>query len=327
MSDSIRWGILGTGAIAHAFAGALRDSADSTVVAVGSRSLASADAFADRFDIARRYGSYADLASAPDIDVIYIATPASLHAQNTTLALEHGKAVLCEKPFALNARQAEEMVALARKKNLFLMEGMWTRFHPSLAEVKRIIASGQIGTVQHVSASLGFSLSRDPAHRLNDVALGGGALLDLGVYPLSIASALLGPIDDIEGSSVLGESGCDVATCFTMRHANGLLSTAICSTRSWLPCALTVSGALGQIQIDPPFHVSRSLTVREGMSQPQTISTPYEGNGFTHEAMEVNRCLKAGLTESPFMPLGETVHLMRLLDKVRGQTGILYPDD
>ena len=232
MNEPVRWGILGTGGIARAFALGLKHAPGAVLAAVGSRSQGSADAFARDMGADAAYGSYQALAAASGVDIIYIATPHPLHAQNARLALGGGKAVLCEKPFAMNRREAGQVVALAREKKLFLMEAMWTRFLPALAEVKRIMASGAIGDITQVHADFGFAATRNPAHRVNKRELGGGALLDLGIYPLSIACALLGPVDSVQAQAIMSETGVDATTAFTMKHTGGTLSVCSCSLRA-----------------------------------------------------------------------------------------------
>lgn len=323
----VRWGILGTGGIARAFAAALQATPGAVLAAVGSRRTDSAAAFAASCAVTTAYGSYAALAAAPDIDIIYIGTPHPLHAENAMMALRGGKAVLCEKPFTMNLREAEQLVALAREKNLFLMEAMWTRFTPALAEVRRIVASGEIGEVSQVHADFGVAATRDPEHRVNKRALGGGALLDLGIYPLSISSALLGPVEAVQAQAVLSEGGVDLATAFSMKHKGGAMSIGSCSLRARTPCELTVCGSLGQVRMDSMFHLSSSVTVTGADGSRRTIGTPFLGNGYVHEAIEAGRCLREGLLESPHMPLDETLALMRVLDTIRGQIGVSYPAD
>ncbi|NHZ34340.1 Gfo/Idh/MocA family protein [Massilia rubra] len=326
MTEAVRWGILGTGKIARAFATALRDTPGALLAGVASRSLESAQAFGAEFGALASYGSYQALADAADIDVVYIGTPHPMHVDNAVMALNGGKGVLCEKPFTMNLGEAEHIVALAREKKLFLMEAMWTRFMPALAEVRRIIASGEIGTVHQVTADFGFAGTQDPLHRLNDPALGGGGLLDLGIYPLSIAAALLGPVAEVRAMALMGETGVDIQTGFTMRHEGGGMSVCSCSLRARTPAELTVSGSLGQVRMNTMFHRAQSVTVTTADGA-RTIDTPYLGNGYVHEAMEVGRCLKEGLLESPGMPLDETLHLMGVLDTMRGQIGLRYPSD
>ncbi len=327
MTDIIRWGILGTGKIAHAFASALKDTPDAVLAAVASRSSEAAQAFGAQYGAARTFGSYEALASAPDIDIVYIATPHPMHAQNAMLVLNGGKAVLCEKPFTMNRREAEQVVALARAKKLFLMEAMWTRFMPALAQVRRVIASGEIGPVHQVMADFGFTASKDPAHRVNNPALGGGALLDLGIYPLSISAALLGPVESVQASAELGPTGVDLQTSFTLRHAGGAMSVCSCSFKARTPAELTVAGELGFVRMNTQFHRTTSVTVALTDGGTRVIDTPLLGNGYVHEAIEAGRCLRAGLLESPGMTLDDTLALMSVMDTIRGRIGVRYPAD
>lgn len=326
MTDVIRWGILGTGGIARAFANALKDTPGAVLAAVGSRSVDSAAAFGRDFGAPTPYGSYAELVAAPGIDIIYIGTPHPMHAENAMLALNGGKAVLCEKPFTMNLREAEQVVALAREKKLFLMEAMWTRFMPALAEVRRVIAAGEIGVVNSVHADFSFVAPDDPEHRVNKLELGGGALLDLGIYPLSIACALLGPAASVQAQAILSDSGVDLTTGFTIKHAGGTMSISSCSLRARTPSELTVSGTLGSVRMEGMFHLSKTVTVKLAGAT-RTVDTPFLGNGYVHEAIEAGRCLRAGLLESPAMTHAESLALMGLLDTIRGQIGVRYPAD
>ena len=327
MSRVIRWGILGTGGIARAFAAALMDTPDALLAAVGSRSIDNARAFAADFGSPACYGSYQELAAASDIDIIYIGTPHPLHASNAMLALEAGKAVLCEKPFTMNLREAEQVVTRAREKKLFLMEARWTRFMPALAAVRRIIDAGTIGVVSQVHADFGFSATRDPEHRVNKRELGGGALLDLGIYPLSISCALLGPVASVQAQAVLSDGGVDLTTGWSMKHVSGAMSICSCSLRARTPSELTVSGTLGSVRMDAMFHLAKTVTLTLGDGVKRTIDTPFLGNGYVHEAIEAGRCLRAGLTESPQMMHDDTLALMKLLDTIRTQIGVNYPAD
>ena len=327
MTKVVRWGIFGTGNIARAFANGLKDTPDAVLAGVASRSVDSARAFGSEFGSPAAYGSYQALADAQDIDIIYIGTPHPMHAENALLALNGGKAVLCEKPFTINRREAEQVVALAREKKLFLMEAMWTRFMPALAEVRRIIASGEIGTVNQVHADFGFAATQDPAHRVNNRELGGGALLDLGIYPLSIAHALMGPVASVQAQAQIGETGVDVQTGFTLKHKNGAMSVCSCSLRARTPAELTVSGTLGNVRMNSMFHLARSVTVKLADGTTRTVDTPFIGNGYVHEAIEAGRCLREGLTESPGMTLDDTLALMGLMDTIREQIGLKYPAD
>lgn len=327
MTRIIRWGILGTGRIARDFAAGLRATPDAVLAAVASRSSEGAQAFARQFDVPLAFGSYEELAYSPKVDIVYIATPHPMHAANALLALRGGKAVLCEKPFAMNRREAGEVVALARAKSLFLMEAMWTRFMPALGEVQRIIASGEIGAVTQLHADFGFSATSDPAHRVNDPTLGGGALLDLGIYPLSIACALLGRVETVQAQAIMGETGVDLTTAFTMRHVGGTLSVCSCSLRARAPSELVVSGTLGSVRMHRMFHMAESVTVDLLDGPSRTISTPWLGNGYAHEAIAAGQCLRQGLLEHPAMTHDDTLAIMGLLDTIRRQIGLRYPSD
>jgi predicted dehydrogenase len=327
MPEPVRWGILGTGKIARAFATALRDVPDAVLAGVASRSLARADAFGAEFHAGAAHGSYEALAASDDIDLVYVATPHPQHVGNALLALNAGKGVLCEKPFTMNLIQAEQVVALARAKNLFLMEAMWTRFMPALAEVKRLIAVGEIGSVHQVVADFGFTATFGPEHRVFNPALGGGALLDLGIYPLSIAASLLGPVVEVKAQAEMGPTGVDVQTGFTLKHAGGAMSVCSCSFRARTPGELTVSGSRGHIRMNTMFHRARSITVALEDGSTRTIDTPYLGNGYVHEAIEAQRCWRAGLLESPGMTHDETLALMAVMDEIRRQVGLHYAAD
>jgi predicted dehydrogenase len=326
MTENVRWGILGTGKIARAFATALKDTPGAVLTGVGSRGVDNAQAFAREFGGAA-YGSYQALADAPDVDLVYIGTPHPQHAANALMALEAGKGVLCEKPFTMNRREAEQVAALARSRKLFLMEAMWTRFMPALAEVKRIIASGEIGNARHLTADFGFTAEFGPEHRVFNPMLGGGALLDLGIYPLSLATALLGPVESVTAQAEMGETGVDVQTGFSLRHRDGGLSVCACSLRARTPCELTVSGELGHVRMNTQFHRTQSVSVVLADGTSRTVATPFIGNGYVHEAIEAQRCWRAGLLESPGMTHQETLALMGVMDDIRGQIGLVYGSD
>jgi predicted dehydrogenase len=326
MSAQVRWGILGTGKIARAFATALKDTPDGILAGTGSRGIDSATAFAAEHG-GGAYGSYEALVQAPDVDLVYVGTPHPLHYENVRMALEAGKGVLCEKAFTVNRRQAEELVALARSKGLFLMEAMWTRFLPALAEVRRIVASGEIGAVHQVHAELGFKAAVGPEHRLLNPGLGGGALLDLGIYPLSLAMALLGPVDAVTAQADFGPTGVDEQTALLLRHTGGGMSVCSCSLRARLASELTIAGELGHVRMHGMFHRSRAVTVLCADGHTRTVDTPYIGNGYVHEIIEAQRCWRAGLIESPGMSHDETLALMGIMDEARRQIGLAYPAD
>jgi len=327
MAEAVRWGILGTGKIARAFANALKDAPGAVLAGVASRSQDKAAAFGAQFGAGAAYGSYEALVQAQDIDLVYVGTPHPQHAANALMALRAGKGVLCEKPFTMNLREAEQVVTLARSKRLFLMEAMWTRYLPAYQEVKRILASGEIGTPRAVVADFGFAASFGPEHRVFNPELGGGALLDLGIYPLSVAAGLLGPVLEVRAQAEMGPTGVDVQTGFTLKHAGGGMSVCSCSFLARSPAELTVSGELGQVRMNTMFHRATSVTVKLADGVERTIETPYIGNGYAHEIIEAQRCWREGLLESPAMPLKETLALMGVMDEVRRQIGLTYEAD
>ena len=327
MAEAVRWGIIGTGKIARAFANALKEVPGAVLAGVASRSQDKADAFGAEFGARASYGSYEALAQAADIDLVYVGTPHPQHADNALMALRAGKGVLCEKPFTMNLREAEQVVTLARSKRLFLMEAMWTRYLPAYLEVKRILASGEIGTPRQIVADFGFAANFGPEHRVFNPALGGGALLDLGIYPLSVAAGLLGPVLEVRAQAQMGPTGVDVQTGFMLKHAGGGMSVCSCSFLARSPAELTVSGELGQVRMNTMFHRATSVTVKLADGSERTVETPYLGNGYVHEIIEAQRCWREGLLESPAMPVEETLALMGVMDEIRRQIGLTYEAD
>ena len=322
----IHWGILGTGNIAKQFARGLAVLPDAELAAVGSRSRVNADAFGDEFNVPHRFASYAALADAPDIDVVYVATPHSLHRDNSLLCLQAGKAVLCEKPFAINAAEAEEVVAMARERQLFLMEAMWTRFLPVLVETRQLLADGAIGDVRIITADFGFCASFNPQSRLFDPHLGGGALLDVGVYTVSLASMVFGsPPSRISSIAHLGQTGVDEQAAMILGYDRGQLAVLTTAIRANTPQEATLNGTEGQIQIHAPWWKPDALTLSVQGQEDQVVHLPLEGNGYNYEAVEAMNCLRSGRAESDVMPLDETVAIMKTMDQIRAQWGLRYP--
>lgn len=321
----IRWGILGTGRIARTFAEGLAVLPEAELVAVGSRSQTAADAFGDVFHVPHRHASYEGLAADPDVDVVYVATPHSLHRDNSLLCLEAGKAVLCEKPFAINAAQAEEVIALARKKRLFLMEAMWTRFLPVLVRVRELLAEDAIGKVRLLNADFGFSATFDPRGRLFNPHLGGGALLDVGVYLVSLASMVFGPPAHVASMAHLGATGVDEQAAMILGYERGQLAVLSTAIRTATPQEATLVGTEGWMRIHSQWWHPTTLTVTVKGREDQAIRLPFEGNGYHYEAAEVMRCLRAGKLESEVMPLDETLAIVKTMDKIRAQWGLKYP--
>ncbi|EDY60469.2 oxidoreductase [Streptomyces sviceus ATCC 29083] len=328
--QSVRWGILATGGIAAAFTADLVDLPDAEVVAVASRSEASAKAFAERFGIERAYGEWGALAEDADIDVVYVATPHAAHRAAAGLCLTAGRNVLCEKAFTLNTREAEELVGLAKDHGRFLMEAMWMYCNPLVRRLKALVDDGAIGEVRTVQADFGLAGPFPPSHRLRDPAQGGGALLDLGVYPVSFAHLLLGEPTDVTAKAVLSEEGVDLQTGALLSWDSGALASLHCSLTGGTATIASVTGSLGRIDIPNGFfHPDRFVLHRDGRDPEEFVADPADGprNSLKHEAREVMRALRAGETQSPLVPLEGTLAVMRTLDAVRDRIGVRYPGE
>jgi predicted dehydrogenase len=324
MSKTIRWGILGAGTIAAQFAQGIQAAPDSELVAVGSRSAESAHRFADRFHIERRHASYADLVNDPDVDVIYIAVPHPQHVESALLCLEANKAVLCEKPFTVNTREAERVIAKAREKKRFLMEALWTRFIPAVVHAKALIDSGAIGTPKMVQADFGAVFGVSDSHRVMDPMLAGGALLDIGIYPISVATFFLGAVEDVQATATIGHTGIDEQVAVSMRHVGGGVSLSGATILAASPFDAVITGTTGRIRLNGELSRPRGLTLTRGEGE-ERIELPYDGNGYQFQADHVNECLRAGKTESDLLPLDHTLATMKVLDAARACIGLKYP--
>lgn len=326
--ERVRWGVLATGWIAERFTAELLDMpSDAEVVAVASRTQAGARAFADRFGIPRAYGDWAALAADEDVDVVYVATPHSAHREAAGLCLEAGRAVLCEKAFTLNAREGEELVALARARGSFLMEAMWMYCHPLIRRLRELVADGAIGEVRTVQADFGLAGPFPPSHRLRDPKQGGGALLDLGVYPVSFAHLLLGEPAEVTARAVLSEESVDLRTGMLLSFESGAHAVLHCSIDAATPVTASVTGSRGRIDIpDGFFYPDRFVLHRPGR-EPEEFTGEGRRDSLRPEAAEVMRCLRAGERESPLVPLDGTLAVMRTLDAVRERIGVRYPGE
>ncbi|MBU4465994.1 MAG: Gfo/Idh/MocA family oxidoreductase [Actinobacteria bacterium] len=320
----LRWGILATGGIAHTFTKDLQ-TAGLTVTAVGSRRLESAQRFADEYGIPRAYGSYEELVADPDVDIVYIATPHPAHAANALLALENGTHVLVEKPFTLTGAEAASVRDAAAAHGLLAMEAMWTRYLPHMIRIRELVASGALGEIRTVFADHTQQISADPAHRLNALELGGGALLDLGIYPVSFVWDILGAPTTVTATARLGETGADteVATIFT--HAGGALSTTLSSSRAAGPNTAHIVGTDARIDIDRVWYNATSfrLTAPDG-TVIESFDSHIEGRGMQYQALAAERLIAAGERDSDILPLDETVAIMAAMDEIRSQIGVHY---
>jgi dihydrodiol dehydrogenase / D-xylose 1-dehydrogenase (NADP) len=325
MAKTVRWGILGAGKIARKFAAGVQSAAGAELAAVGSRSEAKAHAFGDEFDIPHRCGSYEDLAQSSEVDAVYVATPHPMHKDPSILCLNAGKAVLCEKPFTVNAAEAEEVIAAARANDVFCMEAMWSRFLPPIVRLREMLAAGAIGDVRMVMADFGFRCGWNPNSRLLDPHLAGGGLLDVGIYPLSLAAMILGEARQVSGLAHLGETGVDEQAGMVLSYDGGRLALLATGVRTTTPMEAWVLGTEGKIHLHHAWwHGSRMTLTAQG-KDPEDIDVPVEGNGYNYQVEEVGRCLAAGKTESDIMPLAETLSVLRTMDRLRALWGLKYP--
>jgi predicted dehydrogenase len=328
MPESIRWGILGTGAIANQFAEGLLAVPDAQLAAVGSRSQHTANAFGEKWGIPRRHGAYEALADDPQVDVVYIATPHPFHAANSILCLRAGKAVLCEKPFTVNAEQAQELIAVARGEKRFLMEAMWTRFLPVMEHVRQWLADGAIGELRMLQADFGFRADPEETPRLLQPELAGGSLLDVGVYPISLASHFFGAQPPhIATEATLGKYGTDEQAACIFRYETGALAVLSSAVLTETPWEAVIMGTTGWIRIDRPFWNPSRATLERPGKDPIVAEPTRIGNGYNYEAAAVQACLRAGQLEHPLMPLDESLAIMQTLDRIRAAWRMRYPGE
>ena len=363
----IGWGILGTGSIACQFAQGLSVLPDAQLIAVGSRRLETAKVFADKFKVKFAYQGYKDLVENPEVDVVYIATPNSKHKEHALLCLNANKPVLCEKPFALNANEAKMVIELARSKNIFCMEAMWTRFMPLVRDTRDLIKGGLIGEPCVLTVNFGSPVAFNPQKDVFNIEMGGGALLDRGVYGISLAMYLFGKPSKVTGKLVLGSSGVDEQAVVSLEYPDGKLAVITASLQTYLSNEAVISGTLGRIKIGEPFfrphrlgisRFSSPLSNTLGLSGQNFLSKMkeqlwvrklylqlghylpffkrpaekdivkfFDGNGYGYEAKEVIDCLFKGLSESQTMPLDDSLKVMELMDSVRKQNNFWFPGE
>jgi len=327
MTDTIRFGILGTGFIAQQFAGDLRHAVGASLAAVGSRSQEGADDFGEVFAIPNRHASYEALAADPTVDVVYIATPHPFHCPNTLMCLGAGKAVICEKPFALNEAEAREMFDAARQHDLFLMEGMWTYCFPAIRKIKELIDSGAIGEPRMMMGAFCWRSEWDESTAVLNRQLGGGALLDVGVYPISVAHLVFGgEPETIQAAVHIGATGVDEQNGIVMTYADGGMALIASAVRTSMPEELVISGTDAQIRIPEPFYRPNRIEVIRG-EEIEQLDFAYPGMGMQYEAQEVVDCLRAGKRESDLIPHEGSLAVMRTMDRVREQCGLRYPGE
>lgn len=320
MTQRMRWAILATGAVAKRFASALRNIADQAeLVAVGSRTQATADAFGDKYAIPRRYGSYEQVAADPEVDVVYIGTPHEFHRRDVAMCLEHGKHVLCEKAFTVDAREAAELIDLARRRKLFLMEAMWTRFFPIHVRLRELLAAGVIGELAGLIVHQNYMAAVDPAGTY-ERRMGMGTFLDQAPYGVGLAHSLLGPIEEVAGLATFRGRGINTQTAYILRHAGDRLTTVIDSRISVDVKEAIVYGSEGKVTVHDPWYKPFAMTVTALGQAPQRIAMPLNGfMGYEYEAMAVMNCIRQGRTECAEMPLNETLATLQVMDQIRQQ--------
>ncbi|MDD3721575.1 MAG: Gfo/Idh/MocA family oxidoreductase [Lutibacter sp.] len=324
MNKKIKWGIIGLGKIAQKFVNDLLLLETSELEAVASRDLEKAKTFAENYHSKKFYGSYEALLLDKSIDIVYIATPHNSHEKLSILALKHDKAVLCEKPFAMNKQQVFNMVEASKKHNMFLMEALWTRFLPAIKKIKNIIETGEIGEIKYINAD--FSFKANPSiQRIYDKELGGGSILDIGIYPIFLAYLILGIPDKIIAKAHFFESGADsqVSIIFDYKNAQAVLFSSFNSNSKRIA---KISGTLGEIMIDSPWNEASSFSLFKD-NQEEKFSVPKIGKGYAHQIIECNSCLQKNLTESPLWSHQNSLELITLLDAVRKEIGLVYAED
>lgn len=319
---TVRWGVVGPGRIAAKVVRDFPHVPGAEVVAVASRSLERAQAFSAKHGIGRAHGSYRAIVDDADVDVLYIATPHPQHRAVALAALRAGKAVLVEKAFTVTPKATREIVDLARETGVFAMEAMWTRFQPAIVAMQALIADGAIGTVQSVQADLGAQHPTDPADRFYDLTVGGGALFDVGVYPISFAQMVLGTPETVTAHGALAPSGVDVEEAVLLGWPDGRSASLLASLRCATPGTARVVGTGGWIEVPPRFHHPSSLVLARNGHEPEIIEARPAGAGYSHELREVTECVAAGRGESTVMPLDDTVAVQEVMATVAEQLGM-----
>jgi predicted dehydrogenase len=323
--QTIKWGIMGPGRISEQFATDLRSVEGVELVAVGSRSKERAEAFAAKFGAKRAYGSCEELAADPEVDIVYVGTVHPAHHENMLTLIRGGKAVLCEKPFTMNAKQAEEVIREARERGVFLMEAMWTRYLPPIVKVREWLREGRIGDVLYMTADFGFDAGWNPEGRLLNKELGGGALLDAGIYPVSFALMVFGGQPKrISSVARIGQTDVDEHFAALFEYEGGRAAQVAAAVRLKTSNEAILYGTKGQIRI-PEFLWTRSATLLVHGEEPVTFTDDRAERGYNFEAEEATRCLREGRKESGIMPLDETLAIMRTLDAIRAQWNLVYP--
>ena len=324
--SELRWGVVGPGRIAEKVVEDIALVDGARVVAAASRSLPRAEDFARRHGLERAHGSYGALLADPDVDAVYVATPHAQHADVAVAVLRAGKALLLEKSFTATADGAQRVVDVARETGVFAMEAMWTRFQPAVVRLRELVADGAIGEVRQVQADLGVRRAYDPADRLFALELGGGALLDLGVYVVSFAQMLLGAPDTVRATGSLFPTGVDAEAALLLGYDDGRSAALLTSLRCPLPGSARVLGTEGWIDVLPRFHHPTTIVLHRDGAEPETVTRPQTGGGYAHEVAEVVACLAQGRTESAVMPLADSLAVQRVLQQAADALGVAHAE-
>lgn len=327
MSKSIKWGIIGLGKIANKFAHDLLLVQNAVLYGVASRSLERSKAFASKYNSTKYYDSYEELAKDPEIDIIYVATPHTFHFANSMLCLRAGKAVLCEKPMGMNYWQVKTMINEAKSKNLFLMEALWSRFIPGTEKVIEILNSDTIGNIEYVKADFGFLGNTDPEKRLYNRELGGGALMDIGIYPIYISLLLMGVPSDIKAVAKFTSSNVDSLCAMLFDYKNGKKAILEATLLANTPVEAVIYGEKGSIKMHRRFHHTEKLTISKNDNNIEEIEIGYKGNGYYHEIVDVMDSLLNDKIENDKMPHAMSLDLINTIDKVRQKIRLIYPSD
>lgn len=326
-NSKLRWGIVATGGIAHSMAHDLLLAENSTITAVASRNIENATVFAEQYNIEHAYGSYQAIFDSSEVDVVYIATPHPMHHQLVLAALVQNKHVVCEKPITLNRSQALECITLAKQKQLFLLEAVWMRFFPAFEQLKNWMSNNEIGDIQALEASFCIDIPFDESHRLYNPNLGGGALLDLGIYPISLAHMLLGSPSSVHGECVKGVTGVDELNHISLHYNSGTVAYLRAGSRTARPICATVFGTHGKIDIHETFLCPAKVTLRKHGEAETSVEFPFKGKGYNHQIAAVERAIACNALETPQMRHDDTLEIMQLMDDLRAQWGIRYPGE
>lgn len=327
MKNTIKWGIIATGNIANKFARQFKNVKNGKLIAVGSRKLETAKSFADKYKIKKYYGSYAELVNDSEVDAVYIATPNNLHMENTLSALNAGKHVLCEKPFAINAEELEKMILLARKNNIFLMEAMWMRFNKSIVKLRELLKKNIIGDIITIKSDFGFFSPFEPEHRLFNPELGGGALLDIGIYPISLTFMILGKPDSIKSYAYLGKTGVDEQNVIIFKYNSGQMAQLSSGFRCDTDRETYIFGAKGFIKLDAAWHRSEKIIINIRDKKPEEINFDSNSHGLNYETEHMIDCINNGKLESDIISLDESLQIMKTMDKIRFEWNFKYPNE